>query len=188
MTARPRRPLSAEERRLWAEIARSVRPLDGRSAVESPAAPLAAEPPPSVAGRTDKPVRPKLAPPPKPPAPRLPPLAPIERRTARALARGQQSAAAVLDLHGLTQAEAHPRLIGFLRRAQSAGQGLVLVVTGRGASGPEWGERGVLRRTVPHWLRLPELRPLVLGFEEAGTRQGGAGALYVRLRRARPGG
>ena len=118
----------------------------------------------------------------------------MERRTARALARGQRSAAAVLDLHGLTQAEAHRRLIGFLRRAQSSGHGLVLVVTGRGASGQaggtgqDWGERGVLRRTVPHWLRLPELRSLVLGFEEAGPRQGGSGALYVRLRRARPGG
>ena len=48
-------------------------------------------------------------------------------------------------------------------------------------------ERGVLRRLVPHWLRLPDLRPLVLGFEEAGAAHGGAGALYVRLRRPRPG-
>ncbi|HEX5866107.1 MAG TPA: Smr/MutS family protein, partial [Beijerinckiaceae bacterium] len=46
-------------------------------------------------------------------------------------------------------------------------------------------ERGVLRRVVPHWLRLPDLRPLVVGFEEAAVRHGGAGALYVRLRRAR---
>jgi DNA-nicking Smr family endonuclease len=38
---------------------------------------------------------------------------------------------------------------------------------------------------VPHWLRLAELRPLVLGFEEAEQRHGGSGALYVRLRRLR---
>jgi DNA-nicking Smr family endonuclease len=44
----------------------------------------------------------------------------------------------------------------------------------------------VLRRVVPHWLRLPELRALVLGFEEAAPQHGGAGALYVRLRRRRP--
>ena len=44
-------------------------------------------------------------------------------------------------------------------------------------------ERGVLRRSVPHWLRGPELRGLVIGFEEAARHHGGAGALYVRLRR-----
>ena len=46
-------------------------------------------------------------------------------------------------------------------------------------------ERGVLRRMVPHWLRLPDLRHLVIGFEEASPQHGGSGALYVRLRRRR---
>ena len=41
----------------------------------------------------------------------------------------------------------------------------------------------MLRRLVPHWLREPDLRSTVLGFEEAGPGHGGAGALYVRLRR-----
>ena len=41
----------------------------------------------------------------------------------------------------------------------------------------------MLRRSVPHWLRAPELRTVVLGFEEAARHHGGAGALYVRLRR-----
>jgi DNA-nicking Smr family endonuclease len=38
---------------------------------------------------------------------------------------------------------------------------------------------------VPHWLRLPDLRGVVLGFEEASPQHGGSGALYVRLRRRR---
>jgi DNA-nicking Smr family endonuclease len=65
---------------------------------------------------------------------------------------------------------------------------VVLVVTGKGGapSGDAlFEERGVLRRVVPHWLRLPDLRPLVLGFEEAAGHHGGSGALYVRLRRRR---
>jgi DNA-nicking Smr family endonuclease len=41
----------------------------------------------------------------------------------------------------------------------------------------------VLRRMVPEWLARPDLRDLVVGFEEAGRRHGAAGALYVRLRR-----
>ena len=74
------------------------------------------------------------------------------------------------------------------RERSAAGHSLTLVVTGKGGAAPHepaWQERGVLRRLVPHWLRLPALRALVLGFEEAGLRHGGAGALYVRLRRSR---
>jgi DNA-nicking Smr family endonuclease len=93
----------------------------------------------------------------------------------------------VIDLHGLRQAEAHGRLIAFLLRSQAAGHGLVLVITGKGgAAAPGvFEERGVLRRSVPHWLRLPDLRGVVLGFEEAQAPHGGSGALYVRLRRRR---
>ncbi|GJE03414.1 Smr/MutS family protein [Methylobacterium isbiliense] len=191
MTA-PRRPrerrLTAEERRLWAEIARLVTPLPGRPEPEpAPAqAPAAAEPPspppsppasrPIAAPRATVPVRPAL-----------PPLAPMERRVRTALRRGSRTVDAVIDLHGLRQAEAHAALIGFLHRSRSAGHALVLVVTGKGGAGDDtFAERGVLRRSVPHWLRLPDLRPLVLGFEEAALHHGGSGALYVRLRRRGP--
>jgi DNA-nicking Smr family endonuclease len=112
----------------------------------------------------------------------------LERRLKTKLRRGQRGVDAVLDLHGLRQDEAHGALLGFLRRMQGAGASLVLVVTGKGAAGFDdlgHAERGVLRRVVPHWLRLPELRPLVLGFEEAAALHGGGGALYVRLRRPR---
>ena len=44
-------------------------------------------------------------------------------------------------------------------------------------------ETGVLRRSVPHWLRTPDIQPLVIGFEQAGAMHGGTGALYIRLRR-----
>lgn len=60
----------------------------------------------------------------------------------------------------------------------------VLIITGKGTSG-ENSERGVLRRQVPEWLSLPEFRGLVVGFEQAHIGHGGAGALYVRVRRAR---
>jgi DNA-nicking Smr family endonuclease len=179
MSRLPRR-LSAEERRLWAEIARSVAPLPGRRAEPAESAspdagkasPVPKHRPSAAAGPPDAPAR------------KAPPgLAPLERRVVRALARGQTRAEATLDLHGMTQAQAHARLVAFLQRSQAAGHGLVLVVTGRGREGDE--ARGVLRRMVPHWLALPALRGVVLGFQEAGTRQGGAGALYVRLRRPR---
>jgi DNA-nicking Smr family endonuclease len=126
-----------------------------------------------------------------PQKPPLPPLAPLERRLRTRLKRGQEPIEAVLDLHGLRQDEAHGALVAFLQRKAAQGARLVLVVTGKGgglsADGRDhvFQERGVLRRNVPHWLRMAELRPLVLGFEEADAAHGGAGALYVRLRRRR---
>ena len=119
-----------------------------------------------------------------------PPLAPLERRLKRELRRGRAAIDDALDLHGLNQAEAHHALRGFLISAQARGLKLVVVVTGKG-SGPRnstsWlDEPGVLRRLAPHWLREADMRPIVLGFEEAGPAHGGAGALYVRLRRRAP--
>jgi DNA-nicking Smr family endonuclease len=104
----------------------------------------------------------------------------------RRLARGTESIDARLDLHGLTQAEGHHALIGFLRSAQARGCRLVLVITGKGGGDP-YSDRGVLRRQVPLWLRLPELRSMIVGFEPAAIGHGGEGALYVRLRQRRHG-
>ncbi len=84
----------------------------------------------------------------------------------------------------MTQARAHRALSAFLQRAHSEGLSFVLIITGKGKTGAE-SERGVLRRQVPQWLSQPEFRALIVGFEEAHIGHGGAGALYVRIRRAR---
>jgi DNA-nicking Smr family endonuclease len=173
------RRLSDEEIALWTEVARGVERRRGAT-LPTPSKPISVN-------RTPAPPRiPAESPSGQPPKP-APPLAPIEWRLKRELARGRAAIDAALDLHGLTQAEAHQALRGFLRHSQARGARLVIVVTGKG--GPldepsQWpNERGVLRRLTPLWLREPDLRSLVLGFEEAGRSHGGSGALYVRLRR-----
>ena len=115
---------------------------------------------------------------------KLPPLAPLGRRMKQRVARGKETIDGRLDLHGLTQSEAHAALLRFLRAASSRGARLVLVITGKGARASE-GQRGVLKRQVPQWLGLPEFRALVVGFEDAHVAHGGEGALYVRVRRKR---
>lgn len=167
---------------LWRQVARSVTPLVGRAALDPEPEPQPAQAATEAAASVlVVAARATLA------KPAHPPLAPLERRLRTQLRRGQQSVEAVIDLHGMRQAEAHDALRAFLRREHARGTRLALVVTGKGAAGDSlFGEeRGVLRRTVPHWLRLPDLRPLVLGFEEAEQRHGGSGALYIRLRRLR---
>ena len=184
-----RRSLSDEERALWTGVARSITPLDGRraSAAEPPAVPDIPEPlkpSPRAAGPRGQPsVKP-------PPAKQAPPLAPLERRLKKRVARGREPIDARLDLHGMTQSQAHAKLMHFLRRAQADGFTMVLVVTGKGtrrlsetSAGDAATERGVLRRQVPLWLALPEFRSLVIGFDDAHVGHGGEGALYVRLRR-----
>jgi DNA-nicking Smr family endonuclease len=100
------------------------------------------------------------------------------------LARGTESIDDRIDLHGMTQADAHAALGHFLRRAQARGARVVLVITGKGARADDaFAERGILKRQVPHWLESAALRTLVIGFESAGPGHGGSGALYVRLRR-----
>jgi DNA-nicking Smr family endonuclease len=175
----PRR-LKDDERVLWRGVTRSIAPLK-KSAKAEPVddAPVAAKP---AAKPRARPAAPSVAPPPpKPAAP--PPLAPLGRRARKRIARGGQAIDARLDLHGMTQAEAHDALLGFLRRTQARGGRLVLVITGKG-SGDAYGGRGVLKRAVPLWLGLPEFRSFVTGFENAGVGHGGEGALYVTVRRA----
>jgi DNA-nicking Smr family endonuclease len=179
MTSRGKRVLSYDERVLWSTVTRSIAPLPGRAHEpdEQPAdAPATRQVSPAARAAVASKVSP-LRPPPKPP-----PLARLDRRMRQRVARGHDRIDARLDLHGLTQAEAHAALSRFLHGAQSRGARLVLIITGKGARGAD---AGVLRRQVPHWLALPEFRNLIIGFEHAHAAHGGEGALYVRLRRRR---
>jgi DNA-nicking Smr family endonuclease len=178
MSAHGRRGPSAEDRALWARVTRSIKPLREPAAAPAVAEPLAPprKPPAKAAARVEAVTR-AAAPKPEPP------LAPLDRRLKQRLARGSQAIEASIDLHGKTQGEAHAALIRFLRRAQRDGARFALVITGKGVRG-EGGERGVLRRQVPLWLRLPEFRAYVVGFEPAHIGHGGEGALYVRIRKA----
>ncbi|HEV2187893.1 MAG TPA: Smr/MutS family protein [Stellaceae bacterium] len=102
----------------------------------------------------------------------------IDRANATRLKRGQHRIDARLDLHGMTQDEAHRVLLGFIRAARAGGKRCVLVITGRGRLGG-----GVLKAAVPRWLDEAELRPHLQAIATAQPRDGGAGALYIMLRR-----
>jgi len=179
----PQRQLSRDERAVWDHVARQVRPLQRRS-IPKPltVAPVQAPVKASAPARR-VPAAPLVVA--KPHVPAVPALAPLGRRERTRLSRGRNEIEARLDLHGMTQMRAHQALAGFLRRAHHDGLTFVLIITGKG--GPADGERGVLRRQVPQWLSLPEFRSLVVGFEVAHGGHGGEGALYVRIRRPRPG-
>jgi DNA-nicking Smr family endonuclease len=121
-----------------------------------------------------------------------PPSGGVDGRTAARMRRGLLEPQARLDLHGLTEAVAHHALTAFLRGARTRGLKLVLVVTGKGRP-PQpdapfdleltMRTRGVLRTLVPRWLAEPDLAPMIVQLQEAHKRHGGAGALYIYLRK-----
>jgi DNA-nicking Smr family endonuclease len=174
------RSLTVEERQLWGKIARQVTPLTRGTVVEYPAEAPETDPPASDHGAGASRSSPAREPRPQR-SPLPPPLAPIDRKARQKLARGHDAIDARIDLHGRTQVQAHRALRNFLLDAQAAGNRYVLVITGKGREQ----EHGILRRQVPLWLEAPDFRTLVVGFDTAHTGHGGAGALYVRIRRTR---
>jgi DNA-nicking Smr family endonuclease len=188
---RRRRHLTHDEHKLWSGVIRSIAPLKRKPSKargnEAMSTPGEQAPPPPVRRRSEPaPARqPAAKSAGKSVGKPVPPVVGLERRDKQRLARGTQTIDARIDLHGRTQSEAHAVLLGFLRRAQAQGARFVLVITGKGGGPGSAGERGVLKRQVPMWLRLPEFRLLVLAIEDAHVAHGGEGALYVRVRRAR---
>lgn len=172
---RRRRELSEEDRALWSSVARTVTPLHPRAPATRPE-PEPGEPVPEAGSAVERiqaaiPRRNQ----PAPPAP-----GPIDRPTSRKIARGRIGIDDRIDLHSMTQEQAHFALLAFLRRARADGLRHVLIITGKGSTG-----EGVLRRSVPAWLRTAPFRELVGAFDIAARHHGGEGAIYVRLRRQR---
>ena len=103
----------------------------------------------------------------------------VGRRTMRRLARGNFSVQDEIDLHGMTVAEAKPRLADFIERCAKEGRLCVRVVHGKGLGS---GRRGpVLKQKVNRWLRQWDE---VLAFVSTRQVDGGTGAIYVLLRQS----
>lgn len=103
----------------------------------------------------------------------------VGRRTMRKLARGGYSVQAELDLHGMTLAEAKPRLADFIDYSVMQGKLCVRIVHGKGLGS---GHRGpVLKNAVNRWLRQWDS---VLAFVTTRQVDGGTGAIYVLLQKA----
>jgi DNA-nicking Smr family endonuclease len=101
----------------------------------------------------------------------------VGKRTLRKLARGSFSVQAEIDLHGMTVAEAKPRLCEFIESCARDGKLCVRVVHGKGLGS---GVRGpVLKHKVDRWLRQWHA---VLAFVSTRQIDGGTGAVYVLLR------
>lgn len=164
------RGVSDADRRLFREAMADARPFDGARETPPGPAPRGAAPPvPTVstgpAARTA-------------PAP----VHGVDGRTFARLKRGRIRPEARLDLHGRTLAEAQREVGAFLAGAAARGLRCVLIITGKGRVGAPG---GTLRTELPRWLDAARAGGPVLAAAEARPEDGGAGARYVLLRRAR---
>jgi DNA-nicking Smr family endonuclease len=104
-----------------------------------------------------------------------------DRNLMRALRRGDFSRQGQLDLHGMTQAQAKEAVERFLTDSRRAGKRCVLIIHGRGLHSQD--EIPVLKQQLKGWLSQKRIGQMVLAFATARPQDGGAGAIYVLLRR-----
>jgi DNA-nicking Smr family endonuclease len=177
------RRLSAEERALWRKVIASVRPLgrapaapaalDGEVQAKPAAAPIARPAP--IVRATTRNARPGTT---------------LDASWDRRLARGGVAPDIIVDLHGHNLAAAHAQLDRRLEQAIAAGDRLLLLVTGKPRA--EHGRhsvrpvvRGAIRAAVGDWLAASRHAADIAAVRNAHPRHGGAGALYIVLRRRR---
>lgn len=109
-------------------------------------------------------------------------VAGLDPAVVRKLRRGEFAVQGHVDLHGLTREEAKRAVDAFLRASRQAGKRCVLVVHGRGLHSKD--QLPVLKDALRSWLGAARFARHVLAFASARPADGGAGAIYVLLRRA----
>lgn len=107
----------------------------------------------------------------------------IDPRLISRLRRGEFAVQDHIDLHGMTQSAAREALTGFVVASVRNGLRTLLVVHGRGLRSP--GGHPVLKHAASQWLSQGAIGSHVLAFATARPSDGGAGAMYVLLRRDR---
>jgi DNA-nicking Smr family endonuclease len=196
--SRKKRTLSEDDRHLWQRLIERVTPQHPEK--KRPAAP-AIFPPKRPPATRDRPTQIKpfkigekaqTSPSAQSPAVDEAPakVSPnMDKRNFQRLLRGKIEIDATLDLHGMTAEQARQRLVLSLQQAHTRGARLVLVITGKGKRThiDEFNRprSGVLRESLPDWLRSGALAGIVLQVTQAHPRHGGKGAFYVYLRRRR---
>jgi DNA-nicking Smr family endonuclease len=105
----------------------------------------------------------------------------LDRRLLRRLKRGYFSVQAHIDLHGRTRQEAREVLPGFIAKSRKRGRRCVLIVHGRGLNSKD--QIPVLKESLKVWLTRGSMSRAVLAFCTARPSDGGAGAVYVLLRK-----
>ena len=195
---RPPRGLTVGEAALWARLTGTVTPLSGRSAKTTGPTPT-----PPLKGRGLDKLKVSVSPSPSGeglgvglvPKRQAPSRAPatldrhgLDASWERKLAKAAIAPDFTLDLHGHTLDSVHDRLDHGLALAIAQQARLVLVIAGKPRpvdAADRGSRRGAIRAKLLDWLAAGPHASRIAAVRPAHQRHGGAGAVYVVLRRAR---
>jgi DNA-nicking Smr family endonuclease len=175
------RPLAPDEKALWEKVIATVRPLEPRPF--EPEAPAAAQPaPPAPLAAKPRAPAPRTRPP--VPKPKPPPANTLDGTWDRRLSRGLLQPDVTVDLHGHDLGSAYSHLDSRLEQAIAMGARLLLLITGKPPTSRDRPvRRGAIRAAVGDWLAASRHASDIAAVRAAHPRHGGAGALYIILRR-----
>ncbi len=188
----PRR-LDPDESALWKKVAATVTPLPRGKAPLAPAAPPTVKPPQPGPRSLAAPAAPPRTHPKLPPPRRTHQTATLDSHWDRRLRKGLVRPDVSIDLHGHTLASAQALLDDAIGRALLRGARVLLVVAGRLRPGADRlpqmhglpRPRGAIRAALPDWLAYSAYADQIVALRPAHISHGGAGAVYVILRRSR---
>jgi DNA-nicking Smr family endonuclease len=178
------RRLDGDEKLLWNKVVATITPLHPASKSRQP---LCAEPNPNV---KDPPIG-------KTPIPRTTgkTSAPIPKIDTsfnrldgswdRKIGKGAIVPDVSIDLHGQGLSSAYVRLDGALEQAITQGMRVILLVTGKARAHDRMSGngRGAIASVVHDWLAASRHSAAISAVRNAHPRHGGAGALYIILKR-----
>lgn len=172
------RALNPDEAELWARVTATIRPLSRQPLKKAPAPEKPAVPAAVVPAR-----KPSPAPRPAPVPVRPKPGTTLDGTWDRKLRSGSIQPDRIVDLHGLNLDSAWQAIDTALERAESAGDRVILLITGHHRAGEPPVQRGRIRAAVHDWLAVSRHAGRIAAVRGAHPRHGGGGSLYIILRR-----
>ena len=110
----------------------------------------------------------------------------IDKNTLKRFKREEFGIEASLDLHGMTIDQAYTAVKNFIISSYNQNKRAIIIVTGKGLMHQDediFQPKGVLKQSVPEWLKKSDISPLILTYIHPSEKLGGNGALYLLLRR-----
>mgnify|MGYP001221892227 FL=1 len=102
----------------------------------------------------------------------------IRNKDLKKLKSGKFTIQSKLDLHGFKLIDAEKMFYDFIHRNFEQSNRNLLIITGKGHQG-----KGKIRKDIHTWINKSSLLRIIIFYSYASPKDGGEGALYIRLRK-----
>ena len=102
----------------------------------------------------------------------------VRNKDLKKLKSGKFTIQSKLDLHGFKLMDAEKMFYDFIHRNFEQSNRNLLIITGKGHQG-----KGKIKKDIHMWINKSSLLRLIIFYSYASPKDGGEGALYIRLRK-----